>query len=67
MCAGKAVGIGQALGWIMTATYLGARLPQLYKNRSRGSTQGLSLLMFLFLVLGSITYILSIFVRYAHR
>ena len=49
----------------MTVTYLGARLPQLYKNFTRGTTEGLSLFMFVLLVLGSITYVLSIFIRCA--
>ena len=61
--AGRRVNIGQALGWVMTVTYLGARVPQLVKNVRRGTAQGLSTFMFLFLVFGSITYVLSIFVR----
>lgn len=61
--SGRRVNIGQALGWVMTVTYLGARVPQLVKNVRRGTAQGLSTFMFLFLVFGSITYVLSIFVR----
>lgn len=63
--AGKMVNIGQGLGWVMTVTYLGARVPQIFKNLRRGTTKGLSLFMFVLLVLGSITYVLSIFIRYA--
>ena len=63
--AGKMVNIGQALGWVMTVTYLGARVPQIYKNQRRRTTEGLSLFMFVLLVIGSITYVLSIFIRYA--
>lgn len=58
------VNIGQGLGWVMTVTYLGARVPQIFKNARRGTTQGLSLFMFVLLVMGSITYVLSIFIRY---
>jgi len=47
----------------MTLTYLAARVPQLFKNFRRGTTEGLSLFMFVLLVLGSITYVLSIFIR----
>ena len=58
------VNIGQGLGWVMTVTYLGARIPQICKNLRRGTTEGLSLFMFVLLVMGSITYVLSIFIRY---
>ncbi|DBA73323.1 TPA: PQ loop repeat-containing protein 2 [Trebouxia sp. C0004] len=61
--SGRTVNIGQGLGWVMTVTYLAARVPQLFKNFRRGTTQGLSLFMFVLLVLGSITYVLSIFIR----
>lgn len=47
----------------MTVTYLAARVPQLIKNYRRNTAEGLSLFMFVLLVLGSITYVLSIFVR----
>ena len=47
----------------MTVTYLAARVPQLVKNARRGTAEGLSVFMFLFLVFGSVTYVLSIFVR----
>lgn len=61
--AGRTVNIGHGLGWVMTVTYLAARVPQLFKNFRRGTTEGLSLFMFVLLVLGSITYVLSIFIR----
>ncbi|KAL3152445.1 PQ loop repeat-containing protein 2 [Trebouxia sp. C0010 RCD-2024] len=47
----------------MTCSYVGSRIPQLVKNYRRGTTTGLSLPMFVLLVLGSTTYIASIFVR----
>ena len=55
--------IGSMLGWIMTCSYVGSRIPQLVKNYRRGMTTGLSLPMFVLLVLGSTTYVASIFVR----
>ena len=64
---GRTVDIGQGLGWGMTVTYLGARVPQLVKNFRRGTAEGLSPFMFVLLVLGSITYALSIFIRYEGR
>lgn len=51
----------------MTVTYLGARVPQLVKNFRRGTAEGLSPFMFILLVLGSVTYALSIFIRSAHH
>ncbi|KAL0044223.1 hypothetical protein WJX82_005024 [Trebouxia sp. C0006] len=54
---------GSMLGWIMTCSYVGSRIPQLVKNYRRGMTTGLSLPMFVLLVLGSTTYVASIFVR----
>lgn len=62
--AGKApVILGSVLGWVMTCSYVGSRIPQLVKNYRRGMTTGLSLPMFVLLVLGSTTYVASIFVR----
>lgn len=54
---------GSVLGWVMTCSYVGSRIPQLLKNYRRGMTTGLSLPMFVLLVLGSTTYVASIFVR----
>ena len=63
--AGKlSVMFGSLLGWIMTCSYVGSRIPQLVKNYRRGMTTGLSLPMFVLLVLGSTTYVASIFVRW---
>ncbi|DBA91054.1 TPA: PQ loop repeat-containing protein 2, variant 2 [Trebouxia sp. C0005] len=58
---------GSLLGWIMTCSYVGSRIPQLVKNYRRGMTTGLSLPMFVLLVLGSTTYVASIFVRSTKR
>ena len=64
--AGKlSVVFGSMLGWVMTFSYVGSRVPQLVKNYRRGMTTGLSMPMFVLLVLGSTTYVASIFVRSA--
>ena len=66
--AGKlSVMFGSMLGWIMTCSYVGSRIPQLVKNYRRGMTTGLSLPMFVLLVLGSTTYVASIFVRWVNH
>ena len=57
--------VGQALGWTMTAIYLGGRVPQILLNRKRGSVEGLSVSMFALAVLGNLTYFSSILARSA--
>lgn len=52
---------GQIFGWLCAALYLGSRLPQLLLNFRRKSTEGISILFFLFACLGNLTYVLSIF------
>ena len=52
--------LGQIFGWGCAVLYLGSRVPQVVKNFRRKSTEGLSLLFFLFACLGNITYVLSI-------
>lgn len=52
--------LGQIFGWGCAILYLGSRIPQVAKNFRRKSTEGLSLLFFLFACLGNITYVLSI-------
>jgi uncharacterized protein with PQ loop repeat len=46
----------QVLGYISAALYLGARIPQIFQNYRRQSVEGLSLLFFIFSVLGNVTY-----------
>ncbi|CCE78037.1 Piso0_000650 [Millerozyma farinosa CBS 7064] len=46
----------QIMGYISAALYLGARIPQIIQNHRRKSVYGLSLLFFLFSVLGNLTY-----------
>ena len=52
---------GQIFGYLCAVLYLGSRLPQLLLNWRRKSTEGLSMLFFLFACLGNLTYALSIF------
>ncbi|KAK0736903.1 PQ loop repeat-domain-containing protein, partial [Apiosordaria backusii] len=51
---------GQVFGWLCAVLYLGSRLPQLLLNWRRKSTEGVSILFFLFACLGNLTYVLSI-------
>jgi hypothetical protein len=51
---------GQIFGYICALLYLGSRLPQLLLNYRRKSTEGISMLFFLFACIGNLTYVLSI-------
>jgi uncharacterized protein with PQ loop repeat len=53
---------GQIFGYICALLYLGSRVPQLLLNYRRKSTDGISMLFFLFACLGNLTYVLSIVV-----
>jgi uncharacterized protein with PQ loop repeat len=53
---------GQISGYVCAALYLGSRVPQLLLNYRRKSTEGISMLFFLFACLGNLTYVLSIIV-----
>jgi solute carrier family 66 (lysosomal lysine-arginine transporter), member 1 len=53
--------LGQIFGWLCAALYLGSRIPQLLLNYRRKSTEGVSLLFFLFACIGNLTYVMSIF------
>ncbi|KAI0180095.1 PQ-loop-domain-containing protein [Hypoxylon sp. FL1284] len=57
---------GQVFGWLCALLYLGSRLPQLLLNWRRKSTEGVSILFFLFACLGNLTYVLSIFAYEPH-
>ncbi|KAI1457193.1 PQ-loop-domain-containing protein [Annulohypoxylon moriforme] len=57
---------GQIFGWLCAILYLGSRLPQLLLNWRRKSTEGVSILFFLFACLGNLTYVLSIFAYEPH-
>jgi len=52
--------LGQVFGYICAVLYLGSRLPQLLLNYRRKSTEGISMLFFLFACIGNLTYVLSI-------
>lgn len=52
--------LGQVFGYLCAVLYLGSRLPQLLLNYRRKSTEGVSLLFFLFACIGNLTYVLSI-------
>ncbi|KAI9573601.1 PQ-loop-domain-containing protein [Boletus coccyginus] len=49
----------QALGWMSALSYLGARVPQIFKNL-KTRCEGLAPGLFLFAILGNATYALSI-------
>ncbi|KAJ4377383.1 hypothetical protein N0V83_000208 [Neocucurbitaria cava] len=53
---------GQISGYVCALLYLGSRIPQLLLNYRRKSTDGISMLFFLFACLGNLTYVLSILV-----
>ena len=52
--------LGQILGYICSVLYLGSRVPQLLLNHRRKSTDGISMLFFLFACIGNLTYNMSI-------
>ncbi|GKZ36899.1 hypothetical protein AbraIFM66950_008163 [Aspergillus brasiliensis] len=52
--------LGQVFGYLCAVLYLGSRLPQILLNYRRKSTDGVSLLFFLFACIGNLTYVLSI-------
>ncbi|KAH7020430.1 PQ loop repeat protein [Ilyonectria destructans] len=51
---------GQVFGYLSAVTYTASRVPQLLLNWRRKTTEGLSMLFFIFAVLGNTTYIVSI-------
>lgn len=52
---------GQIFGYLCAVLYLGSRIPQILLNHRRKSTEGVSMLFFLFACVGNLTYVLSIF------
>lgn len=52
--------LGQTFGYLCAALYLASRVPQLLLNYRRKSTEGVSILFFLFACVGNLTYVLSI-------
>lgn len=53
--------LGQIFGYLCTVFYLGSRFPQIFLNYRRKSTEGVSILFFLFAFVGNLTYVMSIF------
>ncbi|KAG5985827.1 hypothetical protein E4U54_005776 [Claviceps lovelessii] len=52
---------GQVFGYLCAVFYIASRVPQLILNYRRKTTDGLSMLFFIFACLGNVTYVLSIF------
>ncbi|KAJ2330479.1 hypothetical protein GGI00_003683 [Coemansia sp. RSA 2681] len=50
----------QFCGYMSAAVYLGAYIPQLVQNYRSKSTEGLSMLMFILVILANTTYCLSV-------
>ncbi|CZS97060.1 related to PQ loop repeat protein [Rhynchosporium agropyri] len=57
---------GQIFGYFCAVLYLGSRVPQMLLNYRRKSTEGVSMLFFLFACIGNLTYVLSIFAYEPH-
>ncbi|ORX56306.1 hypothetical protein DM01DRAFT_1320506 [Hesseltinella vesiculosa] len=57
------VAIGFIFAWICTTLYLMSRIPQIVKNYHRHSVDGLSPSLFIFAVLGNLTYSTSILIH----
>lgn len=54
------VQLGRIFAWVCTVFYLSSRMPQLWKNYTRKSVQGLSILMFFWAAMGNLSYTMSI-------
>ncbi|KAG5953411.1 hypothetical protein E4U53_005698 [Claviceps sorghi] len=52
---------GQFFGYLCAVFYIASRVPQLILNYRRKTTEGLSMLFFIFACLGNVTFVLSIF------
>ncbi|KAI8065704.1 PQ loop repeat-domain-containing protein [Gongronella butleri] len=57
------VTIGFIFAWICTCLYLMSRVPQIAKNYRRQSVEGLAPSLFIFAVLGNLTYALGILIH----
>lgn len=53
---------GIAFGWLASVLYIIGRLPQLYLNFKRKSTEGLSVLMYWLTIAGNTSYLISVLV-----
>lgn len=52
--------LGKVLSWVSTSLYCTSRLPQLYKNYTRRTTAGLSIMLFVAAFFGNLFYSLSL-------
>ncbi|CDS09602.1 hypothetical protein LRAMOSA10962 [Lichtheimia ramosa] len=59
--------VSQLLGYASAILYCASRLPQIAHNFRKESVEGLSLWMFIFSVMGNLTYCISIFVKSMDR
>jgi uncharacterized protein with PQ loop repeat len=50
---------GTTIGWISSILYIIGRFPQIYLNYRRKTTEGLSILMYIFTILGNTCYLLA--------
>lgn len=53
---------GQIIGWISSSIYIIGRIPQLYSNYKRKSTEGLSIFLYIFSIFGNLCYMTSILI-----
>lgn len=53
--------IGMSISWVTMSLYIIGRFPQIYENYKTKTTEGLSLLMYIFTMLGNLFYIGVIF------
>lgn len=52
--------LGMVIAWVSTSLYCTSRLPQLYKNYTRRTTAGLSIMLFIAAFFGNLFYSLSL-------
>lgn len=52
--------VAQSCGYLSAAVYLGAYVPQILRNYRSKSTEGLSMMMFILVVVANLTYCLSV-------
>jgi len=57
------ISLGEWLGWLMAAIYMGGRVPQIWLNIKRGNVEGLNPLMFILALIANATYTGSILER----
>jgi uncharacterized protein with PQ loop repeat len=57
--------IAMFCGYVSAVLYIASRLPQIYKNYQLKSCEGLSIWLFILSVAGNLTYVLSIFAKFA--